>query len=91
MDYSTELKMTEWKITVHISSSSQISIAALKNVLADGRFTSSPPLPLPHHTPSFAPTNHPYTLSLYLLGQSVGEPEGVGGEKGSRACQSPVS
>ena len=26
MDYSTELKMTEWKITVHISSSSQSGI-----------------------------------------------------------------
>ena len=32
-----------------------------------------------HHTPSFAPTDHPYTLSLYLLGRSVGKPEGVGG------------
>ena len=32
-----------------------------------------------HHTPSFAPTDHPYTLSLYILGRSVGEPEGVGG------------
>ena len=32
-----------------------------------------------HHTPSFAPTDHPYTLSLCLLGRSVGEPEGVGG------------
>ena len=35
-----------------------------------------------HHTPSFTPTNHPYTLSLYLLGWSVGEPEGVGGGEG---------
>ena len=32
-----------------------------------------------HHTPSFAPTDHPYTLSLYLLGRPVGEPEGVWG------------
>ena len=31
------------------------------------------------HTPSFAPTNHPYTLFLYLFGRSVGEPMGVGG------------
>ena len=45
---STELKMTEWKTTVDISSSSQSSIAALKNVLADGRLTSSPPLSPPH-------------------------------------------
>ena len=34
---------------MHISSSSQSSIAALKDVLAYGRLTSSPPLPLPLH------------------------------------------
>ena len=38
-----------------------------------------------HHTPSFAPTDHPYTLSLYLLGRSVGKPEGVGGGGGRGA------
>ena len=79
---STEIKITEWKTTVHILSSSQSGIAVLKNVLADGRLMSSPPLP-PHHTPSFAPTDHPYTL--YLLEQSVGEPEGVGGEEGEQS------
>ena len=33
-----------------------------------------------HHTPSFAPTDHPYTLSQ--LGRSVCQPEGVGGVEG---------
>ena len=52
--------------TVPISSSSQSSIAAMKNVLADGDLLPSPPL-------SGTPTDHPYTLSiLYLLGWSVG-------------------
>ena len=38
---STELQMTEWKTTVHISSSSQSSIAAQqKIVLADGSLCS---------------------------------------------------
>ena len=60
-----------------ISSSSQNSIAAMKNFLADGRLT-----------PSGAPTDHPYTLPLALLGRSVGAPEGVGG--GRRSSQSPV-
>ena len=37
----TELKMTEWKTTVHISSSSQSSIATQKKiVLADGSLCS---------------------------------------------------
>ena len=45
---------------------------------------SSTPSP---HTPSFAPTDHSYTLSLYLLGRSVGEPEGVGG----KWCRAPQS
>ena len=35
----TELEMTEQKTTGHISASSQSSIAALKDVLADGRLT----------------------------------------------------
>ena len=45
---STELYMTEWKITNPTSSSSQSSFAAMKNFLADGRLTplSSPPPPL---------------------------------------------
>ena len=47
---STEIKITEWKTTVHILSSSQSGIAVLKNVLADGRLMSSPPLPPPPHT-----------------------------------------
>ena len=49
--YTTELKMTEWKTMVHIASSSQSSNAAQKNVLADGRLTSSPPHspPIPKH------------------------------------------
>ena len=36
---ATELEMTEQKTTGHISASSQSSIAALKDVLADGRLT----------------------------------------------------
>ena len=40
-----------------------------------------------HHTPSFAPTDHPYTL--YLLGRSVGEPEGVGGGRGAELVNQP--
>ena len=36
---TTELEMTEQKTTGHISASSQSSIAALKDVLADGRLT----------------------------------------------------
>ena len=59
----TELNMTEWKSKVQISSSSQSSIAEMKNFLVDGRLTSSPPLP-PHHTHSGAPTDHPYTHSI---------------------------
>ena len=44
-------------------SSSQSSIAAMKNFLEDGRLTplSSPPLPPPPPTPSGAPLNHPYS------------------------------
>ena len=62
--------MTEWKSKVPYSSSSQSSIAALKDVLEYGRLMSSHPLRPP--SPSGAPTDHPYTLSLYLLGRSVG-------------------
>ena len=76
--------MTELKTTVHISSSSQSSIATLKNVLADGRLTNSPPLPPTTH-PHSHPLTTPYTLSLYLLGRSVVEPEGVGGGGGRGA------
>ena len=46
--YTTELKMTEWKSTVDVSSSSQSSIAEMKNLLADGRLTSSQPPPPPY-------------------------------------------
>ena len=41
-------------------------------------FSSTPS----HHTPPFAPTDHPFPLSLYLLGRSVGKPEGVGWGEG---------
>ena len=61
---TTELKMTEWKTTVHISSSSQSSINAMKNVLADGRLTSSSPLPPTTH-PLDAPTDHPYPYTSW--------------------------
>ena len=44
----------------------------------------------PYHTPSFAPTDHPYTLSLYLLGRSVREPEGVGGRVQSLSISHPM-
>ena len=52
----TELKMTEWKTTVHISFSSQRGIAALKNVFTYGRLTRSPPLPPTTHPLSHLPT-----------------------------------
>ena len=58
----TELMMTEWKSMVHILPSSQSSIAALKNVLPDGKLTPLSPPPPP--TSSGAPTDHPYTLYL---------------------------
>ena len=61
---STELKMTEWKSKVPYSSSSQSSIAALKNVLEDKRLTSSPPLPPTTHPllhPPTTPIPYPYT------------------------------
>ena len=45
----TELELTEQKTTGQISASSQSSIAALKDVLAYGRMTSSPPLSPPLH------------------------------------------
>ena len=45
---------------VHISSSAQSSIAAMKNFLADGEIEKlSFPSPPPTPTPSGAPTNHP--------------------------------
>ena len=75
--FTTELELTEQKTTGHISSSSQSSIAALKDVLAYGRLTSSPPLPPPFTL--WRTTDHPYTISLYLLGRSVGEARGCGG------------
>ena len=49
--------MTEKKSTVPISSLPQSRIAAMKNVLA---------------VDASAPTDHPHTLSLYLLVWSVG-------------------
>ena len=81
--------MTEWKRKVQIPSSSQSSIAVMKNFLADGRLTSSPPLPPTMHTPPGAPTTTPivaYTLFLYLLGRSVGE--GAGG-RGAELVKPP--
>ena len=81
---ATELKMTEWKSEVPYLSSSQSSIAALKNVLADGRLTSSPPLPPTTHPLSHPPTTHiPYT---YWGGLWVSQR--VWGGKGCRARQS---
>ena len=62
--YTTELKMTEWKSTVDVSSSSQSSIAKMKNFLADGRLTSSQPPPPPLHPLAHPPTTpipYPYT------------------------------
>ena len=53
--------MTEQKSVVPISSSSQSSIAAMKNIVAEGRYSSLLP-----PTPSGEPTDHLYTLSLYL-------------------------
>ena len=57
----------------------------MKNFVADGRLTSSPPQSPRPPTPSGAPTDHRYTLSLNLLGWSVGAPEGVGGGGGRGA------
>ena len=68
---------------VHILSSTQSSIAALKDVSAYGRLTSSPPLP-PPPSPSGAPTDHPYTY----WGGPVGAPEGVGGGGGGKESSS---
>ena len=72
--------------SVDIWSSSQSSIAALKNVLADGRLTSSPPLPPPHtlfrtHRPPLYPIPIP-------IGAVCGIARGCGKGKGSRARQS---
>ena len=47
--------------TYSISSSSQSSIATLKDVLADGRLMSSPPLPLLHPLAHPPTTPIPYT------------------------------
>ena len=71
--------MTEWKTAVHISSSSQSILAALKNVLADGRLTSSPPLPPTTHPllhPPTTPKPYPYT---YWGGLWVSQRGGLGG------------
>ena len=85
--WSTELELTEQKTMGHISSSSQSSIAALKDVLAYGILTSSPPLPPPFTL--WRTTDRPYTISLYLLGRSVGEARGCGG--GGREQSSSIS
>ena len=71
--------MTEWKTTVHILSSSQSSIAALKNVLADGRLTSNPPLPPPH---TLFRTHQP---PLYPISIPIGAVGGCGGGGGRGA------
>ena len=90
----TELELTEQKTTGQISASSQSSIAALKDVLAYGRLTSSSPLPPPHTL--WRTHDHPYSGLFpypytYWGGLWV-KPEGVGGGgEGSRARQSPVS
>ena len=89
LELITELKMTKWKTTVHISSSSQSSIATLKNVLADGRLTSSPPLPHTTHRMHPPTTLIPYP---YTYWGSLWVSQRVGGwvGKGSRASQTPV-
>ena len=74
--------MTEWKSEVPYLSSSQSSIAALKNVLADGRLTSSPPLPPTTHPLSHPPTTpipYPYTYwgGLWVSQRVWGGGEGV--------------
>ena len=74
---------------LHILSSSQSSITALKNVLADGRLASSPPLPPTTHPllhPPTTPIPYPYT---YWGGLWVSQR--VWGGKGSRDRQSPAS
>ena len=70
-----------------ISSSSQSSIAAMKNFLADRRLTSSPPLPPLHHLahPPTTPIPYPYT---YWGGLWVRQR--VWGGEGRRAHQSPI-
>ena len=72
----------------HISASSQSSIAALKDVLAYGRLTSSPPLPPPSRSGALPiiPIPYPYT---YWGGLWV-NPEGVGGG-GGREHSSSIS
>ena len=73
---------------MHISSSSQSSIAALKDVLAYGRLTNSPPLspPSPSGAVPTTPIPYPYT---YWGGLWV-KPEGVGGG-GEREQSSSIS
>ena len=81
--------MTEWKSKVPYSSSSQSSIAALKDVLAYGRLTSSHPLRSPPFTlwrTVTTPIHYPYT---YWGGLWVRQ-RVWGGVKGSRAHQSSV-
>ena len=41
--------------------------------------------PPPPPSPSGTTTDHPYTLSLYLLGRSVGAPEGLGEGEGEES------
>ena len=78
--------MTEWKSKVPYSSSSQSSIAALKDVLAYGRLTSSPPLPL-HPLAHYRPPLYPIPIPIgAVCGLARGC--GGGGGKGSRARQS---
>ena len=83
----TELKMAEWKSKVPYSSSSHNSIAGLKNVLADGRLTSSPPLPLTTHPLSHPPTTPiPYT---YWGGLWVSQRVWGGGGRGAELINQP--
>ena len=61
----TELEVTEQKTTGQISASSQSSIAALKDVLAYGRLTSSPPLPPPLHALAhYRPPLYPISIPI---------------------------
>ena len=59
---------------MHNSSSSQSSIAVLKDVLAYGRLTSSPPLPPLHPLAHYRPPQYPIPHSLLLLHLSILHP-----------------
>ena len=73
--------MTEWKSTNPTLSSSQSSIAAMKNFLADGRFHSPPSSPPPH------PLAHPPTTPIPPAWPDVGN---GGGQRVRQGNTSPA-